>query len=673
MKIRTGTRPVFLLLAVAAALRLAYFLIIKDSDLANIPLLDGQAYQEWALQLLAGNWDWYHTYWLGPLYPHLLALIYLVSGPHILVPLALQLLLSVVNIWLVHRLAEAMFPEHPSPIPLAASVLYAFYGPAVFYAGQLLMATLVTTLVLLIALQTLRAVARPAVKRWFFLGALVGLTATGRGNILLYPVLLGIWVWRHPPVGLPRTKALTALVLGTLLLILPVTLRNIIVADDFTLLTSNGGVNLLIGQQAKYKGIFAHVTDRPQADFDPSLEKTLEQETGRDLKGSEVSRILAGRAVRLFLKDWRAMPGLYFHKAYRFWNGYELPQITCYDFWRDHLWPLRLLPVPFFLLAAAGLPGLVLLPRPGKTILLLLILGYFLSLLPFFPTSRYRLPLVPVLAVPAAALLVHLVRRGPGWPRRAAALVLLAAALWPGWTAFSKSEVNWQVHLHKASRASRRGDVATILAEGRAAEEARPGLAETPYQLAGHLENAKDYSAAISALRLAAVRDPAERLIPYRMGRDLEAVGDTAQALAAYMRAADMDTAWFLPHLHAGLLLRGEGRKEAALAAFAHAYRLAPGNRQVRVNYASLLAETGNLHQARSLLRDLARDEPNYVNAWFNLALVEWNAGQKDAARNHLARAARLKNLTDAQRDQVSRLQGIMGPSPRRGSTSARP
>ena len=118
MNQRARHRLLILLLAVAATLRLAYFLVIKGTDLANIPLLDGQAYQEWALQLLDGNWDWYHTYWLGPLYPHLLALIYLVSGPHILVPLALQLILSVLNIWLVYRLAEAVFQGYPSPIPL---------------------------------------------------------------------------------------------------------------------------------------------------------------------------------------------------------------------------------------------------------------------------------------------------------------------------------------------------------------------------------------------------------------------------------------------------------------------------------------------------------------------------------------------------------------------------
>ncbi len=657
---RTQHRLLILLLLTSVALRFAYFLSIKGTDLANIPLLDGQSYQEWAIRLLSGNWDWYQTYWLGPLYPHVLAAIYLLTGPRVLVPLALQLILSVLNIWLVYQLAGRVTHNKRGPLPLLAAALYAFYGPAVFYAGQLLMATLLTTLMLLIAIQTFRAMHHPSVGRWFVLGALVGITATGRGNILFYPLLLGVWLGRQTLPDFPRTRAWATMILGVLLMILPVTLRNIIVADDFTLLTSSGGLNLLIGQQAQYKGIFAHVTDRPLADFDPSMEKTLEQEMGHSLKGSEVSRILTKRAVHLFLQDWRAMPLHYARKAYRFWNGYELPQITCYDYWRAHLWPLRLLPIPFVLIAAASWLGLPLLPRPGRAIIALLVGGYFLSLLPFFPTARYRLPLVPLLVIPAAMLLLHLVRRGHGWPWRTGALVLLIGGLWPGWTAFSQSEVAWQVHLHNASRASRRDDTETILAEGRLAEAARPGNAETSFQLAGHLESAGAYDEAVSALRLAAIRAPQSRLIPYRLGRDLEKTGRITAALQAYARAAELDSLWGLPLLRRGLLLHRQGHSQKALADLRRAFALDPGNRKVRVNLASLLAETGQTGAALAMLVDLTRDEPHYVNGWFNLALTEWNAGQQKAARAHLARAARLKNLSPTQNHQIAQLQTAM-------------
>ena len=74
--------------------------------------------------------------------------------------------------------------------------------------------------------------------------------------------------------------------------------------------------------------VFAPVADEPQAEFAPSMETTLERELGRDLKGSEVSRILTLRAWAAFRDNLDAMPLHYLRKAYRFWNGYELPQIV---------------------------------------------------------------------------------------------------------------------------------------------------------------------------------------------------------------------------------------------------------------------------------------------------------------------------------------------------------
>lgn len=672
--IRKTSWPLAALLAVAAALRLLYFLEIKDTDLATVPLLDSQAYHEWAIRLVGGDWGWYQTYWMGPLYPHLLALVYLVCGVQILVPLALQLGLSAVNVLLVHRLALALGgagtggkaaapgPEDMSArrTALLAAGLYAFYGTAVFYAGLLLMETLVTSLVLLIVLQAVRALEHPRPRRGLGLGLLVGIAGVARGNLLVFLPALGFLLWRAAPAGRPRWKAPAAFLLGCVLMLVPVTLRNLIVARDFVLLTSNGGLNLLIGQQAEYKGIFAHVTGRPQAEFDPSMETTLEQELGRDLKGSEVSRILWHRAWERFRGDLESMPLHYLRKAYRFWNGYELPQIASFDHYRRQFPALQMLPVPFTLLAALGLPGLRLLNPRARRLLLALVMGYFLSLLPFFPTARYRLPIVPLLAIPAAEFCLAMASGRARRSRWLPAAALLAIVLLPRWTAFSQAEVDWQVHLHDASRASKRGDLEGTLNAGRLAEEARPGLADTPYHLALYLESMGEHQHAVTRLEEAAVRDPKSPLIPYRIGRNHEERGDAPAALDAYKRAAALDPVWFYPWLRTGLILRSRGDLEHARQAMEKAYALAPGSRRVRVNLASLYAESGLLPQARDLLLALTRDDPTYVPGWFNLALVSWNLGQADAARNALDRAAALRNQTPQEKEQITRLRAVM-------------
>ncbi len=114
------------------------------------------------------------------------------------------------------------------------------------------------------------------------------------------------------------------------------------------------------------------------------------------------------------------MPLHYLRKAYRFWSGYELPQIISYDYYHREFKTLWVLPLSFVWFSALGLAGVWLLPRRARWIMVILLGGYFLSLLPFFPTSRYRQPVVPLLAVSMAFWLLTVWRTRQGRPVRIA-------------------------------------------------------------------------------------------------------------------------------------------------------------------------------------------------------------------------------------------------------------
>ncbi len=658
-KFRSPEAALALILLFGAAVRLVFFLQLNATDLVTVPILDSQTYHEWALRLLAGDPGWGETYWMGPLYPHLLALVYLIFGTKIVAVSALQLLLSLVTVGQVFVLTRSLLSDAKKParawIPIGAAGIYSLYGAPVFYAGMILMTTLVTSLFLLIAHQALITRRTNTAGSWFRLGLLVGLTALARGNVLLLLVVLPFFLpfkrpshWKNPAF----------FYLAALLMLAPVTVRNLIVADDFVLLTSNGGINLLIGQEASHKGIFAPTMDEAQADFDMSMERTLERELGRDLKGSKVSRILTQRAWREFRDNLGAMPLHYLRKAYRFWNGYELPQIYSYDFWHRFFPALRILIVPFCLLSALGLLGIHFLPATGRRIMILLLLTYFFSLLPFFPTSRYRIPITPLLAIGTAVFLwewwkmkrVQKIR----WLMVATVGVVL---LLPRWTRLSSEEVLWQVRLHQASRASKRGDLKTTLTMGRLAEEARPGLADTPYQLSVYLDQLKAWPEGVAALQMAAQRAPGNRLIPYQEGLFLGKMGHLDEALSSLERATELDPAWAAPWLRRGLILRSGGKMAEAVRALEQAHELTPGNKQIRSNLASAYASDGRLDEAVSLLKELVADYPNYINGWFNLALVEWKRENPTEAWQALESASRLRNLTSAQKNQIQELR----------------
>ena len=363
-------------------------------------------------------------------------------------------------------------------------------------------------------------------------------------------------------------------------------------------------------------------------------------------------------ATRHFIDDFGRMPAHYARKAYRFWNGYELPQIVSYDHWRWRFNSLLALPVPYVVLSAFGLLGLFFLPARARWIVGLLLATWFLSLWPFFPTARYRQPIAPILAVSAAAYLVGVWRhqRSRRWPWALAGLMLVFA-LWPRWAALPPHEVLWQVRLNEATRAARLGKLEKTVVKGREAEDAWPGLPETPFRIALHLEELEAWDDALAALALAEERAPSNRLIPYRAGRVYEQAGRFEEAVNAFGRAAERDPSWVYPWMRAGLVYNDLGDKDEALKFMERAQLLDPGNRRVRANLASLYAETGKPDAARDMLEKLVRDYPHYVNGWFNLAVLHLQAGRIDEARRALERARAIRGLDDNARGQIRQLE----------------
>lgn len=692
-----------LLLVIGAVIRLAYYLQVRDDAFFRVPYLDALSYDEWARRLARGDWGAGEPYWMGPLYPHLLAAVYAVFGPGGPAPQLLQWGLTLLNVWLTWRLARRLTAPGTA---LLAAALYAFYGPPVLYAGLLLMETVVTTALLLAALAAWRAVERPTPRRWALAGAAVAAAALGRGNVLLLLAALPLALlpgagadgWRRRPraggesrrgVAVPAPlggipggvpppsrgaawRPALALWLGAALVLAPVALRNLVVGRDLVLLTSNGGLNLYIGQQTSYGGIFGPVSPELDGPFDASGEATLETELGRGLRPSQVSRILARRALAAMAHRPLATAGNWAVKAYRFWNGYELPQIAAWEFWRERCAALRWLPVPFTLLAACGLPGLWLLRGRERRFLLALVLGYVASLLPFFVNDRYRLPLVPFVAIAAAVFLAAAAgrvaaarraapaARSAAWRKAAgtiATALLLGAALWPGWARLPAAEVAWQSWIHEAWGRAGLDDAPGAREAIAAADRARPDFPGTWYMAGIVAKRLGDLEAAYESFSRARARAPDDRLYAWAAGRTLRQLGRAAEAVPLLRQAASLDTTWARAQFELGIALKESGDRAGALAAWQRAVALEPGTPPYRNNLASLLAETGQLAEAERTLRELTDRFPDYARGWFNLALFQARAGRKEEALASLARALGARPLGRQEREAIVQLR----------------
>ena len=387
---------VFLL---AYAVRIVYVLQIRHMPYFDVPLVDGPNYFRMATAIASGSLTGGHeVFWQPPLYSYFLALLFVTVGTRMEAIYAVQAAIGSLSCVLVYAIGRRLFGPRAA---LCAGLVMALYGPLVHFDAQPLIPVLHIVLVLGGLLMLLR-------RRGFGAGVLWGLAATATPNILFAVPAASWWAWRRI-----RTLAMPGLfVLGVALPVLAVAARNWMVAGETVLISSNGGINFYIGNNPDYDRT---IRLRPGGEFERLAQ---EPENLGIVKASARSRYFAGRAWQ-FLREYPAEAfRLYARKARDLVAGREIPRNQDpYVYRRESsLFSLLLwrsfVSFPFGLVAPLALAALVAGSRgssddrrSGVRLLLLYAASYALSILLFFPTDRYRLSLVPVMALLSGNLL----------------------------------------------------------------------------------------------------------------------------------------------------------------------------------------------------------------------------------------------------------------------------
>ncbi len=432
---------VALLFALALGLRLLHLEELRANDpFFERPALDARLYHEWAVRASAGDWLGEGVLHHAPLYPSVLGVLYAVFGPSLWLAKALNAVLGALSCVGVWWLARGLFDRRAA---FLAGSMVALYEMLIFYGGTLVLANLQVPLLVGLLIATTACLERPGLGRWLGAGVLLGLASLTRPNLLLFGALITPWL----PVALrawpPSRRGVwtAAFVAGAALAIAPVTLRNIAVGGDFVLITDSAGFNLFLGNNPEADGTFRVPRMFPRSFVDDPWEQGVvftsfaERASGRSLRPSEVSRFWAGQAidyVREHPGDWLRLLA---RKLALFVNAFEVWNIRSVTLSRDFSWVLRLPLLGFGALAPLALLGIVLTWRDARRLVPLyaLIATFLFSSLLFFATSRYRVPVVPALAVLAGAALTQVYDRIRARRFALLATALAAAALfaWP--------------------------------------------------------------------------------------------------------------------------------------------------------------------------------------------------------------------------------------------------
>jgi tetratricopeptide (TPR) repeat protein len=627
-----GRRRVLALVAVLGGLlRVLYVVEIHDHPYWRTPLVDAADYHARAMQVARGAGLGPEVYYKAPAYPWLVGQLYRLTGPRLEAAYALQMLGGIAAAMLAALLGWRWLGPTAG---LAGGLGTALYAPLPYFENQLLIESPALFFSVLAAFllfcdlgrdrQAAMAGAPASVSplggSWARLTADVAAGTAAGIALQLRPVnvalvaalLLGLLLQR---VDWPRRVRRVACVLVPVLLLLMPTLRhNRVATGEIVPISVNGGINFYIGNNPDYD---ATVAIRPGLRWEEltqrfdSMDDPVQWQ--RNFYGA------AGTWIGAHPGDWAA---LFFKKGVLFWNRLEIDRNQDSSAMRGDSMVLRA-GVLWWVLAPLGLVGLVLLWRQWRRLPLhALFFLQMLGVMAFFVTSRYRLAVVPWLAIAAGFAIRSAVLAARRHERRRlgrlAALLLLALGLvLPDWYGvaeqdfgrpdFDRAEVlarlgdrdgalqayeraasrhpeDPDVHLRYGEHLLRMGRREAALGEFRRATELAPWSYKPPLALGAALLERGDLDGAWSALEEAERRGDPHGMTLYDMGLVRERQGRYAEALDLFRQSLgrrDTPADMALRRLGIGRALILVGQPEAAEVEFEAASRGGADSTQV--------------------------------------------------------------------------------------------
>jgi tetratricopeptide (TPR) repeat protein len=594
-------------------LKLIYVIQSADALHVIVPIMDSEYYHDMALDILDGRVIRDEAFFMGPLYPYVLSILFSVFGKSIMIVRIVQILVGSLTVLITYLLGKRAF--RPS-VGLLGAILLSLYGTMAFFEGQLLMMWLGTFLNTGALYVLYRQQDQPDLKKYVAVGVLLGLSALARANILVFVAVLPFWILF---VAREKRRWLSTVVfLGAVAVtILPATVHNYIASRDFVPITSNGGVNFYVGNNEDATGIF-YPPKGINLVTDDAVKKYVERLLGKQVTPSELSRYWYGEAFDFIKNNPDQALALLLRKTALYVNGYEVPQIESYDVARETHGTLRLFFVSFWMLVSLGLMGIIYLIKDWRRHFLLYayVLSFSLSIIVFFVTARYRAQIAPVLVLFAAyALIAILPRAVVNIRRQIMPLVLLAVIVFatrPALFALANDDVRWRELTHEARRWSKLGDRAKAIEEINKAIDLHPDYIDSYIQRAVIYKEAGDLFKAISDYAKVVDLNPNLSSVQYDFGQALRQLGMYEPAIEAYLRAIQLNPTMLEAYNNLGITYRELKRYQSAIEYFAKVIELDPRYTKAYNNLGASYAESGDPDKAVEVLRRAIEVDPQY-------------------------------------------------------------
>ena len=618
------------LLAAVFGLKLVVLLQLKDHPLLQPEAgLDTTAYVQLAERVLTGDLGLGPgLYYVSPFYIYFLAAALAVFDSFTAVRVV-QILLGTASVGLIFLTARSWFGGRAGWI---AAGLAALTGLFTFYEVVILQSSIDAFLTSagLFTLTGGLAAARPDGElgrrrdTWLLAaGVIFGLAALNRPNMPfgVAAICLALAATR-------KWRAAVLLSVGLLAGMAPAAIRNVVVAQQWSFVSSHGGLNFYIGNGEGATGFYRLIpgVSPTIGGQEKDVRRVAAAAAGRPLTDAETSDYFFGLAW----KGIRANPGyavaLFARKLGYVFSSAHVALPHSYPFYAyDEHTMLRFYAIGPWLLVPLGLVGLAFaMPRTTRRDYLVwasFVPGYAIGVAAFFIAERYRLPLLVPLCIGAGAAVDSAIRAIESkdarrlWMTGCAFVALLVFVNWP----LGLHDGRWEEGLRTAQR--------LIILRQYEAADARVRAFEPrgPYPGATH------YGAGAQLI----VENQPERALPHLMraqevgGGRPEIAYALGQALLKTGRAQEA-----IPHLRRGF--------DAGIALPLGGYDLA----------VALLTTGDHAGAVETIKRIGLPDDESDVEAWLRLGRLAARARAPDVADGYFGRAVQMRPDLAAARQQ---------------------
>lgn len=616
-----------------------------------------------------------YSYFRPPGHAYFLSALYFVTRGSYLAVRIVNMMLGLASVALMFLLGRRVFGRG---VGLIAAAFMSTYWGFVFWEGE------VNDPCLFVFLGTLLmyVVCRWTEKMPVYLAAAAGIICGGyalmRPNILLFGPFLALWMlWiAYRRKQLKRVMLSWVALAGcTFVVIIPVTIRNYVVAHEFVPISTYFGENFLIGNGPEADGV------TPWTPYLQNLEGSgnwsvwvyvnVVRGAGREMGVKNVGYSAASsyfyKQTLDYIKTHKLRTlKLMLKKAVLFWTPIEITCNKVVQYEKEYYPPLRYMPgfplvMALFVTGAAmflfdlrarrvmeGTATASVRATEMSLLLFAFVALYFVSFLPFFVNGRARIPIIPfcfLLGSYGAWRVVEYARaretrRTAIWIAAFVALYALASIQY---IRFEPDRSRW--FYQRADSYLRIGEIDKAIAEATNLLDRPDTASYMNMRLARAFADAGHKEEAFQQFMAALKNHPNDPDVQFSGAAELIKIGRVAEGIEHYNETLRLDPNDARAHNNLGLLLADQRKVPEALTHLREAVRIDPKFVLARINLGSLLLRIGTRESLEEAVQNYAQAvelDPKSAEYEYNLAVALVATGRIDKAIERYRKALEL-------------------------------